>query len=561
MPKNLQAPKMRVLLDLELRTSDGTRLRTDAYLPPVGTTPTILVRTPYGRNMPLLLLMTQSLNRVGLGVVLQDSRGRYQSEGEFDFLNEEYDTAETLTWLARQEWCDGKIGLLGMSMSSYPNFKVAGSKGLPQGVKFGAIASLMGMASYRENFFRDGVLILHWGLPWLALIRSTTGGLAWKQQSWMELFEHIPLVEVAERLELDADTWRGILAGGYDASFWQDLEAYDCLPNIDAPTLHVSGWYDFMLPQTLATYEHMAKHGKQQQLIIGPWDHQSLFKSFGEQAAQGQGGLDMMQVVVDFFRRSLLPDEGSENGDGREIRLFVEHQETWIETDSLPLPASRILDLYLSAGRDARSADGDGWLSLQAPPSLAHQTFVYDPRDPVPTLGGAVWPFDTVGLKPGPADQTKVEDRLDVLVYTGDVLEEDLWAVGSVQVELFAATSASDTDFTAKLVDVGEDEIPRIVADGIVRGRYSQAQGEEGLLRPQQPTRFLIDLRLCGHCFLVGHQIRLEIASSNFPKFDRNLNSASPLHLHSDILSAQQTVFHGGSLASRLRLTIIDPTC
>jgi putative CocE/NonD family hydrolase len=186
--------------------------------------------------------------------------------------------------------------------------------------------------------------------------------------------------------------------------------------------------------------------------------------------------------------------------------------------------------------------------------------FLYDPQDPVPTIGGAIWPFSPLRLKPGQSDQSAVEERGDVLVYSGDPLPEDLTVVGPLEVELWAATSARDTDFTAKLVDVDPSGAARVVQDGVIRGRFHADPAQEGLLELHRPYRFAIDLQAVAYTFRAGHLLRLEISSSNFPKFDRNLNTAADAFSGTASMVARQTVFHGGEMASRLRLPVLPPS-
>ena len=550
-------PSLRVLLRQSVETRDGVTLRTDLYLPPEGRVPVVLIRTPYGRNMPILLHLAQLMTRQGLGVLLQDSRGRYQSSGDFRWKNEEEDGWDTLAWLSDQPWFNGRIGLLGMSLSSFSNFRLA-AQDPPEGVIVDAMVSIMGTADYRSMFYSGGALLLHWGLPWSSMmgVLSASAKNAWQSLPWDELFRRLPLMEV-EVSQFDFRMWRQILSCAYHDPFWQGLSALDELGKIRAPTLHMAGWYDFMLAQTLLAHRQMSASGLvDQRLIIGPWNHENLFQSLS--AKNKDHDNDLLGEAIGWLVRWLVDAESSvecrSSGPTSEVWLKALRSEGWIQDTEFPSDQSSERRWYLTSNGSANTLHGDGRLLHEQPAQLGQDRFLYDPHDPVPTVGGAIWPFAKVGLKPGRADQTEIEQREDVLVYTSSPLDEDLWAVGPCSVELWVSTSTADTDFTAKLVDVDLRDTPFIVVDAIARGRFHVAPGEETLLQPGRPCRLTIDLGVCGYRFRRGHQLRLEISSSNFPKYDRNINTAARLHSTAVTATAQQNVFHGGPMASCLRL-------
>lgn len=553
----------RILPRESVPAADGVRLCTDVFLPETAApSAAILLRTPYGRTAPFLLRLAMRLNRAGLAMALQDCRGRNQSEGAPDWRREEDDGYSTLAWLGAQPWCSGRLGLLGLSISSLSLFPLAARRP-PAGTEVGALANVMGAVDFRSLFYRDGALLLHWALPWLhAMGRRETTQTDWQGLSWRDLFGHLPLSEVDGDGLLDRRLWREILASPDGGAVWEGLDARDWLPEVRVPTLHLSGWYDFMLPHTIAAYRAMAAAGAAgpraaQRLIVGPWDHGSVFAAPAGSAG-ADGRMDLVEVLTAWFARWLGPGvekTGTRRAreDGDEVSLYVQGADQWVGSDRFPPEAGRRISWYLAAGDAQEARNGGGQLVTEAPEGSVESAFVYDPADPTPTAGGAVWPFEAAGLDPGPADQREVERRADVLVYSTPPLEEDLVAVGPVAVELWASSSAPTTDFTAKLVDVDTAGTPRVVLDGIVRLPPASAAAAE----PHAARHLTVDLGDAGQCFRRGHRLRLEVSSSNFPKYDRNLNGAGLLCLGRSGAAAEQRVFHGGERPSHISLTAL----
>ena len=234
------------------------------------------------------------------------------------------------------------------------------------------------------------------------------------------------------------------------------------------------------------------------------------------------------------------------------VKLFVMGENAWRDENEWPLARTRYTPYYFHSRGQANSAAGDGSLSAAAPGEEPPDRFVYDPDNPVPTRGG-----NTLIIPVGVQDQREVESRQDVLVYTGEPLSEPLEVTGPVTVTLFAATSAPDTDFTAKLVDVRPDGYARNLADGIIRGRYRASRTRPTLLQPDTVSEFTIDLWATSHVFLPGHRIRVEISSSNFPRFDRNLNTGDDQATSSRFQTASQSVFHDPRYPSHIVLPVI----
>jgi hypothetical protein len=554
----------RILPGITVKTRDGFALSTDVHLNPVDApAPTVIVRTPYGRNLPTLLRMASRLCQAGFCVLLQDCRGRYKSQGQYDWLREEDDTYDTLCWVAEQPWSNRRVGLYGMSVTANPNYFVAAAP--PPGVVVGAMVAVMGSVNHHRTAYNGGALTLHWALPWSVMMDSRhMGRTTWQRLPWAEVFQRRPLRSATEGHIETPEIWLQMIASAREEPWASD--ATRCLDRVSAPTLHLSGWNDFMLQQTLNAFQAMAGSPAQapQKLVVGPWDHGTLFHAFGTQTSaaptESAAGVDLLELIAGWFSR-WLAGEGppQSNEPDPPVLLHLAEDGGWLGAGTFPLDEAETVDLYLSSGGRAAGSSGDGLLLRDAPPRTGYDTFTYDPDNPVPTVGGALWPFPAGGMVPGPLDQTEVEQRADVLVYTSEPLGDDLYVVGPVVVELWAATSARDTDFTAKLVDVDRSDVPRIVQDGIVRGRFHRTLDREELLEPHRPVRFTILVPGVARRFRSGHRIRLEISSSNFPKYDRNLNVAAAPADATTAMIARQTVYHGGEMASRLRLAVIPP--
>ena len=324
--------------------------------------------------------------------------------------------------------------------------------------------------------------------------------------------------------------------------------------------LHFGSWYDIFLEGTLSGFEGVNALGGpnargKQRLLVGPWAHigYSLPTSggTGELDFGPEAEIDFMQIQLRWFDHWL---KGEENGvmDEPPVRIFVMGENRWRDEQEWPPARAEYTPWYLHSGGAANSLDGDGILTPEAPAAEPPDRFVYDPHDPVPSLGG-----NNLIIARGAFDQRPAEVRDDVLVYTSEVLAEDLEVTGPLRVTLWAASSAVDTDFTAKLVDVYPDGYAQNLQDGMIRARYRDSASDPKLMTPGQPYRFEIDLWATSHVFLAGHRIRVEISSSCFPRFDRNPNTGTPVESESTLVPASQTILHDAEHTSHITLPVI----
>ena len=326
--------------------------------------------------------------------------------------------------------------------------------------------------------------------------------------------------------------------------------------------LHAGGWHDLFLKGSIKNYVGLHEQASNaelrsgQRLIIGPWAHapMSAEGKIGDVVFGKSAVLDLTATTLKWFDYTLKGIK-NEYATSAPVRLFIMGENLWRDEQEFPLARTKYTKYYLHSSKGANTSAGDGQLSLTAPGSERPDQFDYDPRNPVPTIGGRL--CCGTALPPGPADQRPNESRRDVLVFSTAPLREDVEVTGFVSVDLYAATSAVDTDFTALLVDVEPNGYARFLTDGIVRARYRESASGRSEVIPGKIYRYSIDLWATGNVFKAGHRIRLYISSSNFPRFNRNLNTGEPMLGSSASVIAHQTIYHEAQYSSALTLPVI----
>ena len=568
--------------DVPVPMRDGSVLRADVYRPATpGKYPVILQRTPYNKNLlagVVLMLDVVRTASEGYAVVIQDTRGRYASDGEFyafrDDISDGYDSVE---WCAAQAWSDGKVGMYGASYVGATQWLAAISA--PPHLK--AIFPLITASDYHEGWtYQGGAFALGFNASWtLARLAPDTSmrrirkdnapadqlrqliGAIDDLRVW---FQHLPLNDFPFLHEA-APYFYDWLAHPDDDEYWARWNIEARHSAVRVPVCNVGGWYDIFLGGTLRNYVGMGEHGatpaarQGQKLVIGPWYHTlPLGNVVGEVDygfASHAVATDLDGLHIKWFDYWL---KGKQNGllEEPRVRLFVMGENVWRTEDAWPLARTRYTKYYLHSNGHANSRRGDGGLSPEPPRTEPADVYVSDPRQPVPTRGGGVtgWPAAMPG---GAFDQRAIEERHDVLVYTTPVLERDLEVTGPITLSLYAATSAVDTDFTAKLVDVQPDGYARNLTDGILRGRYRESRAAAKLLTPGEVYAYSIDLWATSNVFKAGHRLRVEIASSNFPRFDRNPQTGQAAAEARQLEPALQRVFHDESRPSHIVLPVI----
>jgi uncharacterized protein len=570
---------IRIETGLMVPTRDGVRLATDVYRPDIARpAPALLARTPYdktravsGGDVDLDILRAV---RAGYVVVMQDTRGRFASEGSFDaFAQEADDGLDAIAWIAAQPWSSGVVGTFGKSYLGSTQWLPAREQ--PPALR--AMAPAMTPSDiYEGNTYQGGVNVLH-GLRWAASLaasdearRRMRHGSAlpdeWERDLDFEAaLNHLPLDDHPAYHEL-APFWPQWLAHPSDGPFWRAMSPNAAYERITVPALNIGGWYDIQLGSAIENYTGMRQRGgsslarQGQRLLIGPWTHTNLTGSFPEREfgpAAGSDAIDLDGLQLRWFDRWL---KGEDNGVDTEppVTIFVMGADTWRSELDWPLPDTSYCAYYLHSAGVANTLNGNGTLSTDAPGAEPSDVFLYNPLRPVPTVGGQV--LLPGANSAGPRDQRLVEIRDDVLVYSTPVLDTATRVVGPVELRVFVTSSAPDTDFTGKLVDVHPDGRAMNLTDGIIRTRYRSSRQHPELMTPGKIYEVRIDLWATANVFLPGHRIRLEVSSSNFPRFGRNSNTGGNIanERAEQYQPAVNRVLHDAEHPSRLILPIID---
>ena len=577
-----ESVSLKVETNLPVKMRDGVVLYSDVYRPDgPGPFPVVLQRTPYDKSAPGSFANLDPLKaaRNDYAVVIQDTRGRYASEGEFycfrDEINDGYDTVE---WAAAQSWSTGKVGMYGASYVGATQWLAA----LSRPPHLTAILPNVTASNYHEGWtYQGGAFELGFNVSWtlaqltlanFSAIASVKDLSSERRQELIEAvngmessFLHLPTKELPPLLDGLAEYYYDWLAHPEYDDYWKSLCIEDNHPRLSVPAYNIGGWYDIFLGGTIRNFLGMRVNGGTgdarlgQKLLIGPWQHSSRGTSvvgdhyFGLLADAMAADLDGVHLRwFDYWLK------GIDNGilDEPPVRIFVMGDNAWRDEQEWPLARAQNTDYYFHSGGKANSLRGDGELSTQPPGVEPPDVYLYNPADPTPTRGGALCcnPYFAAN---GAFDQQDIEARPDVLVYTTPPLERDLEVTGPITVALWAATSVTDTDFTAKLVDVCEDGCARNLTDGIIRARYRDSTSHANLVEPDRPYLYTIDLWATSNVFQQGHRIRVEISSSNFPRFDRNTNTGNVIAEDRTFTPALQTVLHDSQHPSHITLPIV----
>jgi uncharacterized protein len=566
--------------NLAMRTRDGVTLRADVYRPDSpGRFPVLVIRTPYDKSADNALTEKTYFPPCGYVVVVQDTRGRFASEGDFyPFLHEATDGYDTVEWAAQLPWSNGKVGMVGQSYMAVVQYQVAATR--PP--HLAAMCPVSGSTSYFENsIWRRGVFELAYRLRYFIMMaRETLMRQGLFEQQWpaiarylkdpsdirspltSEAISHLPLRDWGERLRDSVPYCAEMLANSRYGPYWQAADLGRHFHGVPVPIFHVGSWYDMFQSDTVKMFVGLRKGAMNedarlgQKLLMGPWAH---LLPYSTPTSRGTGDIDfgpaaridLHAIQLQWFDYHL---KGIRNGANEEppVRIFVMGDNTWRDEQEWPLARTQFTPMYLSSGGKANGLLGDGGLRPTAPANQAYDAYVYDPADPVPTCGGTY-----IGPGNGVRNQAAIEQRNDVLVYTGETLGRDLEVTGPVVLKLFAASSAPDTDFTAKLVDVRPDGYAHNVAEGVVRARFRDSLEIPKLITPGEIYQYAIDMWSTSHVFKAGHRLRLEVSSSNFPRYDRNQNTGDELGTSAEFHTANQQVFHDSRYPSHLILPII----
>ena len=547
-----QTYELKIDFNRRVPMRDGTELSADVYRPKgPGRFPVIINRTPYTKTGSNILKLAQYFVPHGYVVIAMDVRGRGDSDGKFEpYRNDGQDGYDTIEWCAAQEWSTGKVGTLGGSYNGRIQWLTA-VKQPPH------LTTMIVLASPSDPF-------VEWptGQPLPADIswyHFTAGHVLQNMEAvdWKKLYEHLPLITMDEAMGRPNRLWKQEVEHSKLDSWWEDLRYQNKFDRVHVPVLNISGWYDDEQVGTPLNFMGVTKNGprdvrRSQKLLVGPWPHaiNSSTKlgtlDFGPTAV-----IDMNAAWLRWYDYWL---KGIDNGVKNEppVRVFVMGENVWRDENEWPMARTQFTKYYFHSNGRANTLSGDGSLSTAIPAAEPNDAYDYDPSKPVEFITDPS--FAQIG---GPDDYRTVEQRADVLVYTSEALAQDMEVCGPIRVQLSASSSARDTDFMAKLIDVWPNGFAQRLNDGMVRARFREGMDKPSLIEPGRVYTYDLDLWNTCQLYRAGHRIRLEIASSAFPKYDRNLNTGEALGQTTRMQVAQQKIYHDQQRLSYVILPIV----
>ena len=580
--------------NVPMKTRDELTLYADVVRPDSDERfPVLLSRTPYGKKGSADPNgLNASYAQYGYVCITQDCRGRFESEGEYDTIFQEApDGYDAVEWAARLPWSNGRVGTTGQSYLGLTQYLIACNDPMPPSLQ--CMVPVSASADYHASWIYQTGGVSKWGwlVPYaifkgldalkrkgrrdlmekmkeyvqdgeLAGVRKTRWGLNAFTPLTDEWYRHLPIKDWSELLKETAPYMADHIAHADDGEYWYRANVNHFAETISTPMLHVTSWYDTFAEGAPAAYQSITAKSQfeearvGQRLIIGPWGH---LLPYTTPSSRGAGDIDFgPNALIDLNETLLrwfdywLKDVDNGMMDEPPVSVFTLGENRWQHLSDWPPPNLRQVRYFLHSGGEANTRNGDGILSTVPPSQEQTDSYIYDPGNPAPSLGG-----NNLTVDMGVQDQRPVEERNDVLVYTSEALSQPLEITGPATVTLWASSSAVDTDFTAKLIDVHPDGYAQNLLNGIIRARYRDSATTPELMEAGKPYEFTIDLWATSNVFSPGHRIRLEISSSHFPEFDRNLNTGEPFGEGTQGVLAQQTVFHQEDRASYVLLPII----
>jgi putative CocE/NonD family hydrolase len=542
--------EVRATYDVRVQMRDGVELATDLWRP-VAREPVhvVLARTPYNKNNAQVARMGRVFSSHGFAFAMLDVRGRGDSGGTFTpYANDAQDGVDAIAWLAAQDWCSGKVATIGGSYDGLVQWLTALHR--PP-----ALAAMIAMVSPSDPFveFPTGTcvpMMVSWHRLTAGRVRQHVDDVDWER-----VYRHLPLMTMDQAAGFVSEHWREAQRHPTLDAHHEPLRYQDRLADLDVPVLHISGWYDDEQVGTPRNFAGMVAGGAAgQQLLMGPWGHAvNTTRTLGEVDFGPSALIDL----DGYWLRWLDAQLDHKPWPDKPVRIFVMGVDEWRDHDVWPPAAMEPRPLYLRSDGGANSRLGNGRLSWERPPEdEPPDRYEYSPERPVPFLTE-----QKSAQLGGPDDYSAVELRGDVLVYTGEPLERPLELVGPVRLVLHATSSALDTDFVGRLLDVHPSGFAQRLCDGIVRARFRSGFDAERLLEPGVAVEYDIDLWHTAHVFLPRHRLRVEVTSSAFPKYDRNLNTGEPLATSTRMVTATQSVHHDAPRPSHLLCPVVPHEC
>jgi putative CocE/NonD family hydrolase len=544
---------------------DGVTLRADVYRPKAeGKFPVLLVRTPYDKQW--ISGFGHKAAARGYVVIAQDVRGRFESEGEwYTFKNESQDGYDTVEWAATLPYSNGKVGMFGGSYVGATQFLAA----IAKPPHLAGICPTVTASNYHDGWTYQGGAFEQWfNESWASgLAENTLRRRAEKNFNALGGIRVLPLVSYSV---LEAPSAEGIapyfkdwLAHPNFDAYWKQLSIEDHYADIQVPVFGIGAWYDIFLGGTLKNYVSLktkagtdaAKHGQRLLVFVGGHAGGAGDRKIGDIDFGAKAPFDDDEMTLRWYDWLL---KGEANGVEKEkpVRIFVMGKNEWRDEDDWPLARAKNTRYFLHSAGVANGLGGNGSLSTLAPTDEKPDQYVYDPNDAAPTIGGPLC-CQALPTGNGPQDQRPAEARNDVLVYTTPAFAKDTEVTGPVSLELYVSGSALDTDFTGMLVDVWPNGYAQNLTSGILRLRYRNSQEKPELANPGETYHIMLDLWATSNVFLAGHKLRLEVSSSNFPRFDRNLNTGEEQARATRMIKTTNVILHDKAHPSALIVPLV----
>ncbi|MGA7853345.1 MAG: CocE/NonD family hydrolase [Candidatus Acidiferrales bacterium] len=548
-----QTCQVTVERNVPAKMRDGTILRADVYRPKAeGKFPVLLTRTPYDKQWQLEFAL-KAVPR-GYVVIAQDTRGRFESEGEwYPFKHESQDGYDTVEWAAALPYSNGKVGMFGGSYVGATQYLAA----IAHPPHLAGICPDVTASNYHDGWTYQGGAFEQWfNESWTSGLAENT--LERRVDTARDPLSGTKVLPLTEFPVLGTPSVAGLapyfldwLAHPNFDAYWKQWSIQDHYAEIQVPVFSLGAWYDIFLGGTLHDYIHLkteagsdaARHGQRLLVYIGGHAGEPKQKKIGGVDFGAAAPFDLDEAMLRWYDWLL---KGEANGVAQEkpVRIFVMGRNEWRDEDDWPLARAKGTRYFLHSAGTANGVAGDGTLSVAAPTAEKPDQYVYDPSDAVPTIGGPLCCGPPLPTGVGPEDQRPAEARSDVLVYSTSAFTKDTEVTGPISLDLYVSTSAVDTDFTGKLVDVWPNGFAQNLTEGILRMRYRDSQEKPELANPGETYHITMDLWATSNVFLAGHKLRLEVSSSNFPRFDRNLNTCEEQARATRMVKATNVIYH-----------------
>jgi uncharacterized protein len=551
--------------NIPAKMRDGVTLRADIYRPSVeGKFPVLLVRTPYDKTQEMNFGLKAAAR--GYVVVAQDVRGRYASEGEwYPFKNESLDGYDTVEWAAALPYSNGKVGMFGGSYVGATQYLAA----IAHPPHLAGISPNVTASNYHDGWTYQGGAFEQWfdeswttGLATDTMHRrvdSSGHAVTWTTKLPLTFYPVLDPVSVTGVAPYFTD-W--LAHPAYD-EYWKQTSIEEHYAQIQVPVFGFGAWYDLFLGGTLRNYQRLkteagteaARKGQRLLVYLGGHAGDAQDRKIGAVDFGDKAPFDLDDAMLRWYDW-LLKDQPNGADRDKPVRIFVMGKNEWRDEEDWPLARANKTSYYLHSAGAANSSTGNGVLDTTPPAEEKPDRYIYDPENPAPTIGGPL----CCGLLPtgiGPQDQSSMETRSDVLVFTTPPFTRDTEVTGPASLDLWVSSSAVDTDFTGKLLDVAPSGFAQNLTEGILRMRYRGSQEKQELLKPGETVHVTVDMIATSNVFLAGHRLRLEVSSSNFPRFDRNLNAGEVQATATRMVKATNTIYHERAHPSALLLSLV----